>query len=107
VFCPARRVTDGTNFTNWFSGAAFVIDRSSTADVCCNVYARGVDGNSASGTSVCSSGSGPDYQGLKLDFPKTNMNATFAHIGVQCTIPGTDAGNASSVISYRLIQQRY
>lgn len=108
VICPARRNRDANgNFENWFYGEAFVVDRSSTADVCCSVFVRDTGGQVKNGPSVCSAGSSTGNQHLKLGLPKVNWDYTYAHYGVQCSIPATSGGNKSSVLTYRVGGQRY
>jgi hypothetical protein len=108
VLCPARRIQDSAgNFSNTLFGEVFVIDRSSTADVCCQMFARTPNGNTEYGSTACSTGSSTADQRVKLDLPKVRNPYTFAHFAMKCTLPPASGGAASSVATYRIVQQRY
>jgi hypothetical protein len=108
IVCPARRVQDDAgNFSNTVFGEAFVVDRNPTTDVCCQVFGRTPNGGMVSGSNVCSAGASTSYQRIHLDFPKVQQPYTFAHYAMKCTLPPAASGAASSVLSYRVIQQRY
>lgn len=108
VICPARRHRDANNsWENWFYGEAFVVDNSSTGDVCCNVFARDTGGTVEAGPTVCSVGASSSKQHLKLGLPKVNLNYTFGHYGLQCSIPAVSGTSKSSILTYRVGGQRY
>ena len=108
ITCPARRDRDASsNWENWFYGEAFVVDRHSTDNVCCNVYVRDTGGTVENGPSVCSAGATTSVQQLKLGLPKVNWNFTFAHYGLRCSIPPVAGTSKSSVLTYRVGGQRY
>ncbi len=108
LICPTRRISDPSgNLSNTVFGEAFVVDRSTTADVCCQMFGRTPNGNMQAGTNVCTTGSGTDYQRLHMDLPKVRQPYTFAHYSMKCTLPAVSSGAASSILTYRIIQQRY
>jgi hypothetical protein len=71
------------------------------------MFSRQPNNVQVSGSTVCSSGSSASYQRLKLDYPKVIEPFTYAHFAMKCTLPPASGGAASSVVTYRVIQQNY
>ena len=99
--CPAERAIAPSTVTQ-VSGTVFVVDRSSTANVCCRVVSRNASGSVVLGTEECSTGSSTSYQQLAL--PQITDTATFSQYFVRCTVPPVSAGAASRIQLYRTTQ---
>lgn len=107
VMCPARRIHTDEGWANTFSGVVWAVDRHPTEDVCCRLFARTPNGYTQQGSEVCTSGNSSGDQKLDLDFPKVRMGYTFAYAAIRCSVPATSSGYASSVLTYRIGQQRF
>jgi hypothetical protein len=105
VVCPAGRYApNGEPFSDWVFGRVWVDDQSSIGDVCCNVITKNPSGGLRQGPEVCTIGTGA--QSLVLDYPKVYDPFTWSHFDIQCRLPAVYGGNASSIHTYRVQQQR-
>jgi hypothetical protein len=92
MLCPIDRPVAPT-LASLAAGYVWVLDPSTTDNVCCNLVASN-PGGVAYGDSVCTTGSSGTYKTLEL--PLLRTHASFAHFAVQCSVPAGD-----TVIGYR------
>ncbi|AUX45419.1 uncharacterized protein SOCE26_069100 [Sorangium cellulosum] len=100
VLCPVERPDSSTTV----SGTAFVVDRKSSSNICCNLVAKGTAGATINGTSACSDGTSASTQTLAL--PQITDTMVGSSRFVQCTLPGLGFGesNPSRIQMYRTVQ---
>lgn len=99
VLCPMQRPGDG-GFANVVDvPRLFVLDRSSTSDVCCALQSKNPTGTLIDTTTVCSSGASSTYQSLTL--PSIYDNYTWSQFNVVCSVPGSSALGLSGIAGYR------
>ncbi len=102
MICPAdRQTTDGT-FSKKFRGSVWVVDRHPTLNVCCRAKSRNPGGATKQSAAVCSNGAQTGYQIINL--PEISDPYTWSHFYFQCTVPAKHNGAASSVLTFRAIQ---
>jgi len=100
--CPADRQIAPTTSTK-VAATVWVVDESSTANVCCTINSKNPSGALVTNTApVCSTGASSAAQQLSL--PQITDGFTFSHYYVQCTIPAVSGGLVSKVLTYRTIQ---
>jgi hypothetical protein len=99
--CPAERQA-GADLTTKVSGQVFVVDQSTTANVCCKVVSKNAGGAVVQSATVCSAGSSSGYQSLAL--PEITDPFSFSHFYVQCDVPPVSAGLTSRIQMYRTTQ---
>ena len=102
VVCPSERKIIGSNFATKFKGTVWVMDRSTTDNVCCRAMTRNPGGANVTGTEVCTSGSSSSYK--QLNVPQITDNYTWSHFYIRCTLPAKDGSNASRILTYRSVQ---
>lgn len=100
--CSAERPISPATTTK-VSGTVFVVDRSSTANVCCKIMSKNAGGAVVQSASVCSAGNSTGHQ--KLELPQITDLCTYSQYFVQCTLPPVSAGTASRIQLYRTTQE--
>lgn len=100
--CPVDRPV-GTDGTSQLAGNAWVIDQHPTLNVCCRVLSKNPSGAIVFGTQVCSDDASASYQNLVL--PEITDGPTFSHFIVQCTLPPSNGGLTSKIVTYRNAQE--
>ena len=99
--CPIDRTIAPTLSTS-VSATVWVIDQSSTQNVCCTLTSTNPLGNPPiSSPQVCSSGKSASVQTLSL--AQITDTKTFSHYAITCTVPAVD-GSASQLLTYRAVQ---
>jgi hypothetical protein len=98
ALCPVERVAGSTQV----SGTVFVVDQSSSANVCCKLVSKNPSGARIDGTQACSTGSSTAGQSLSLA-PITDA-FSYSHFFVQCTMPPQNGASASRIQMYRTAQ---
>jgi V8-like Glu-specific endopeptidase len=93
MLCPIDRPIAPAN-ASLAAGDVWVLDPSTTDDVCCNLVGSNPISGVAYGDSVCTSGSSSSYTTLQL--PLLRTSGTFTHFAVQCSVPAGD-----TVVGYR------
>lgn len=93
MLCPIDRPIAPT-VASLAAGNVWVLDPSTTENVCCNLVASNPISGVAYGDSVCTSGSSSSYTTLEL--PLLRSSGTFSHFAVQCSVPSGD-----TVVGYR------
>jgi hypothetical protein len=99
VVCPAERNTSSTQF----SGKVFVVDRSSSEEMCCRILTKNPGGSTTTGDEVCSSGASTGQQTLTL--PGITDPYTWSHLFVSCTMPAASGSAYSRLATYRATQE--
>lgn len=99
--CPAERPA-GTDLTTKISATAFVVDQSSTGNVCCKVASKNAGGALVQSATVCSTGASSGYQALSL--AEITDPYSFSHFYVQCDVPAISGGLASRIQMVRMVQ---
>jgi hypothetical protein len=99
--CPIDRQIAPTVSTK-VAATVWVVDESTSANVCCTLHSKNPGGAEVNGSQVCSSGSSSNYQTLSL--AQITDGATFSHYFITCTVPGTSSGLVSKVLTYRSIE---
>jgi hypothetical protein len=93
MMCPIDRPLAPTN-ASLAAGEVWVLDPSTTANVCCNLVANNPISGAAYGDTVCTSGSSSSFTTLQL--PLLRTSGTYSHFAVMCSVPAGD-----TVIGYR------
>ena len=99
--CPIDRQIAPTVSTK-VAATVWVVDQSTSANICCTLHSKNPAGGEQSSPQVCSSGSNSTYQTISL--AQITDNATFSHYFISCTVPGTSSGLASKILTYRSIE---
>jgi hypothetical protein len=99
--CPIDRQIAPTLSTK-VAATVWVVDESTSANVCCTLHSKNLAGGEQSSPQVCSSGSSSAYQTISL--AQITDGATFSHYFISCTVPGTSSGLVSKVLTYRSIE---
>lgn len=103
ALCPVERIATGGAFSTNFSARVWVVDQSSSGNVCCRVVSNNPGGAQQLGTPVCSTGSAATSQSLTR--PGITDTASYSHFYVTCTIPAKTAlGKTSGILTYRGVQ---
>ncbi|WNG47127.1 hypothetical protein F0U60_25625 [Archangium minus] len=102
AICPAERPI-GTGTTTTLSGRVFVVDQSTTSEVCCRAVSKNPLGAKVTGAWQCSTGSSANYQAL--DLASLSDTYTFSSFYLECQVPALSGGNASRIQMYRATQQ--
>lgn len=99
--CPADRPV-GTGGTSNVSGTVFVVDQSTTGNVCCRIMSKNASDAVVQSAQVCSTGNSASYQVLSL--PQISDPFTYSHYFVQCTVPPINGSLTSRIQMYRTTQ---
>jgi hypothetical protein len=100
AICPVERPISPTAATV-ISGRAFVVDQSTTGDVCCRMVSKNPSGGAKIVSAfVCTSGSSSSMQ--ILDTPQITDTTTFSHFYIECSVPAA-ASAPSKILTYRSI----
>lgn len=99
--CPIDRQIAPTVSTK-VAATVWVVDESSSANVCCTLHSRNPNGVSVNSAQVCSSGQTSASQQLSL--AQITDNTTFSHYFITCTVPALSSGLVSKVLTYRSIE---
>lgn len=99
--CPADRQIAPALATK-VAATVWVVDQSTTGNVCCTINSKNTGGALVSSPQVCSSGASSAVQALSL--ATITDGFTFSHFYVQCGVPATSSGLASKILTYRTIQ---
>jgi hypothetical protein len=103
ALCPAERPIGAGTLTTALSGRVFVVDQSSTSDVCCRAVSKNPAGAKVTGTWSCSSGSSSGYQ--ILDLAALSDTYSFSAFFLECQVPAASSGLYSRIQMYRASQQ--
>lgn len=97
--CPISRPVSPVFADTIAKTKVWVLDRSSTDDVCC--YAQSTNPGSARvvSTVVCSSGNQAGVQ--QLDLPTIRDGASWSQASVVCSMPPPSASGTSGLVGYR------
>jgi len=99
--CPIDRSL-GTTLSTKVSATVWVLDENTTQNVCCTLNSKNPGGALVSSPQVCSSGSSGGYQSIPL--AQITDPYTYSHFYISCSVPGTDSGLASKILTYRSVQ---
>lgn len=99
--CPIDRQIAPTVSTK-VAATVWVVDESSTANVCCTLHSRNPSGAIVNSAQVCSTGQSSASQSLAL--AQITDGTTFSHYYITCTVPGLSGGLVSKVLTYRSIE---
>lgn len=99
--CPADRQLAPSLATK-VAATVWVIDQSTSGNVCCTVSSHNTSGATVSSPSVCSAGKSSAIQALSL--AQITDTYTFSSFYVSCTLPAAESGVASQIVTYRTVQ---
>lgn len=99
VVCPVTRPVTPSYADTVSVPKVWVIDRSSTANVCCEVQSKNASGALTVSETVCSTGNSSTYQTLVL--PSVRDTYSYSSATVTCSLPGTTTSGSSKVLGYR------
>jgi Trypsin len=100
VVCPIDRPIEPTASDFVRAPKMWVIDRSSTDDVCCHLQSKNPDGTLITGEDTCSSGNSSSYQTLTLSSVKDGT--TWSQFDLVCTLPANSSSGSSAIDGYRV-----
>lgn len=93
MLCPIDRPIAPT-VASLAAGDVWVLDPSTTGNVCCQLVASNPISGVAYGDTVCTSGTSSSYTTLEL--PLLRSSGTFSHFAALCSVPAGD-----TVVGYR------
>lgn len=99
VVCPITRPVTPAFADTVSVPRIWVVDRSSTANVCCEIQSKNAGGTLTTSETVCSEGNSSTYQTLVL--PSVRDSYSYSHATVSCSLPATTASGSSKVLGYR------
>ncbi len=99
--CAADRSIAPTLSTK-VSAVVWVVDESTSANVCCTINSKNPSGTLISSPQVCSSGS--TYASQTLTLAQITDGYTYSHYYVSCTVPALSGGLISKILGYRTVQ---
>lgn len=103
AICPAERPIGTGETTTSLSGKVFVVDQSTTSNVCCRAVSKNPNGVKVTGAWSCSTGSSSGYQ--SLDLAAISDSYTYSSFYLECQVPAVSSGNASRIQMYRTVQE--
>ena len=95
--CPIDRLLQPTESTH-VSASVWVVNENPSG-LCCELISKNPGGGVVTGTQACTTTVSSSYQGLAV--PQITDTTTFSHFMVQCTVPGTNGGAISKLLTYR------
>lgn len=99
--CPIDRSL-GTSLSTKVSATVWVLDENTSANVCCTLDSKNPGGALVSSPQVCSTGASNTYQSIPL--AQITDGYTYSHFYISCSVPGTDSGIPSKILTYRSVQ---
>ncbi|TMQ05956.1 MAG: hypothetical protein E6J90_13305 [Deltaproteobacteria bacterium] len=101
AICAAERTISPSDTT--LGGTVWVIDLSSTQDVCCRAVSKNPGGARVNGPFTCSSGATSTFQGLTIT--SITDPFTFSSFYFECQLPANSGGGVSRIQGYRTVAQ--